>query len=102
MEINYNGRLNLKLSLVAAESATAQRETVARAIQTCRIARFEIAPTYHPGGKIGKSKTIASFDVGLANESGALRYLHSPEETRLRVLSILRVFYGKRDTVEMA
>ena len=60
-------------------------------------ARFEFVPTYHPGGKVGKSKTIASFDVGLANERDALRYQQSPEETRRRLLSILRVFYGGWD-----
>jgi hypothetical protein len=96
MEINYNGRLNLKISLDASEADTA-REAVASAIGTWGAARFEFAPTYHPGGKVGKSKTIASFDVGLANERDALRYQQSPEETRGRLLSILRAFYGGRD-----
>jgi hypothetical protein len=102
MEINYNGRLNLKISLDTLKSATEQREAVDLAIQACRMARFEIAPTYHHGGKIGKSKTIASFDLGLANEGGALCYRNSPEETKQALLSILRVFYGRRRSLGRA
>jgi hypothetical protein len=98
LEINYSGKLHLKVSLGEIPE-TAWPATVAAAIQKCQMARYDIAPTYHPSGRIGASKTIASFDVGLADDAGALRYLHSPEETRCRLLSVLRAFYGRRDNL---
>jgi hypothetical protein len=96
MEINYSGRLNLKLSLDGSEST--RRDAVEKAIEACRILEFDPKPTFHPTGKIGNSKTIASFEIGLTDTGeGALEYVHSAEETEQRLLSLLRIFYGKRD-----
>lgn len=97
MEINYNGRLNLKISLDG--SQTERHNAVDRAIRECQVIQFGIAPTYHPSGRIGDSKTIASFDVGLASADDALRYVHSREETRRRLFELLRVFYGGPSSV---
>ena len=97
MEINYSGRLNMKLSLDGSESA--RRAAVERAIEWCRTAGFDPTPTLHSTGKIGDSKTIASFDIGLADTGdGALRYVHSKEETERRLLSVLKTLYGIRGT----
>jgi hypothetical protein len=101
MEINYSGRLNLKLSLDGSEPG--RRDAVEKAIEACRLAKFDPTPTFHPTGKIGHSKTVASFEIGLADTGdGALRYVHSAEETDRWLLSLLREFYGKRDNTGRA
>jgi len=63
------------------------------------MANFDPPPTLQQTGKIGQSKTIASFDIGLADTGdGALRYVHSPEETARRLLSILKRFFASDST----
>lgn len=99
MEVNYNGRLNLKISLDGSKSA--RREAVDQAIRDCQEElRYDTSLiSYHPNGKIGDSKTFASFDIGLVNDGDILRYAYSAEETRRRLLNILRVFYGGQGTL---
>lgn len=88
MEINYSGRLNLKMSLVASESADTRREAVKREISNCEKLPFTITPTFHPGGKIGGSKTIASFDVGLINRDGFLECQPSIDDVKENIFSV--------------
>ena len=97
MEINYNGRVNLKISLEGSESV--RKAAVEQAIRACQTLPFDTHPVYHRSGKIGDSKTIASFNIGLINEGGVLRYTSSVEETRRRLIDILRVFYGRKGTL---
>ena len=96
MEINYGGRLNLKISLDKTQPEESRRELVSREIRKLEDLEFAIAPTPHPGGKIGGSKTIASFDVGLTNKAGYLECQPSVEVTIQRLLSILSTFYGTK------
>jgi len=96
MEINYNGRLNLKMSLDQEESESRRRERVKQAIDKCQQLPFAVLPTLHPEGKIGGSKTIASFDVGLVNNDGYLECQPSIEETKKKIFSIVSTFYGSK------
>jgi hypothetical protein len=99
LEINHSGSLNMKISLGGSVSASARRAAVERALEWCRTVEFDPAPTLHPRGKIGNSKTVASFPIGLAvGDDGALRYDGSAEETERRLLSVLSSFYGKGGT----
>ncbi len=101
MEINYSGRLNLKMSLDTSVSVDDRREIVKKEIIKCEERmKFEIPPTFHPGGKIGGSKTIASFDVGLSNMDGMLECHPSIEAVKQRIFSVVNTFYGKSTTIE--
>ncbi len=94
MEINYSGKLNLKMSLDTSESKESRRDIVKREISKCERMSFKIPPTFHPGGKIGGSKTIASFDVGLLNKDGVLEFKPSIEVVKDKIFSIVDMFYG--------
>lgn len=102
MEINYSGRLNLKMSLDTSESKESRRVRVKQEIDKCQQLVFDIPPTYHPGGKIGGSKTIASFDVGLINKDGYLECQHSIEDTTQRIFDVVSKFYGNTATARGA
>lgn len=95
MEINYSGRLNLKMSLDTSESVDTRREVVKREIANCENLPFTIAPTFRPGGKIGGSKTIASFDIGLINRDGLLECQPSIDEVKESIFSVVKTFYGR-------
>lgn len=95
MEINYSGRLNLKMSLDASESEDTRREVVKQEIGKCEKLPFTIPPTFHPGGKIGGSKTIASFDVGLINRDGFLECQPSIDDVKESIFSVVKTFYGR-------
>lgn len=98
MEINYSGRLNLKVSLDKDQPESARGEIVDQVIQKWRMAPFasNVAVRFHPTGKVGASKTVMSFDVGLAAHEDGLVFAQSRQETLGRLLSVLRVFYGTR------
>ncbi|MEX2491138.1 MAG: hypothetical protein WD425_05190 [Nitrospirales bacterium] len=95
MEINYSGRLNLKISLDAAIEA----ERIEQEIDKCQKLPFAISPKFHRGGKIGSSKTFASFDVGLINKDGYLECQPSIENTKQKIFSVVSTFYGNKATV---
>jgi len=95
MEINYSGQLNLKMSLDASESEDTRREVVKREIGNCEKLPFTITPTFHPGGKIGGSKTIASFDVGLINRDGLLECQPSIDDVKEKIFSVVKTFYSR-------
>ncbi len=61
MEINYSGKLNLKMSLNKVESEHSRRERVKEEIDKCQKLPFAISPTFHPTGKIGSSKNYCIF-----------------------------------------
>jgi hypothetical protein len=98
MEINYSGRLNLKVSLDTQQPKNARRELVLQAIERWRMATFasNVEMRCHPTGKVGESKTVVSFDVGLVDREG-LAFVRSRRDTLDRILSVLRVFYGTLD-----
>ena len=97
MEINYSGRLNLKISLDTAESEDSRRKQVKQEIDKCQQLPFTISPTLHPGGKIGGSKKIASFDIGLVNKDGYLECKPSIEYTKEKIFSVVNTFYGRTE-----
>ena len=97
IEINYNGRLNLKISLDTSESEDVRREIINQQIIECKQLPFSITPTLHPCGKIKGSKTIASFDVGLIpNEDGNLECQPSIDVVKQRIYSVVNTFYGRK------
>ena len=97
IEINYNGRLNLKISLDTSESEDVRREIINQQISECKQLPFSITPTLHPCGKIKGSKTIASFDVGLIpNEDGNLECQPSIDVVKQRIYSVVNTFYGRK------
>lgn len=98
MEINYSGKLNLKMSLDISVSIETRRNIVKQEISKCERMSFEVLPTFHPGGKIGGSKTIASFDVGLSNKDGVLECYPSLEAVNEKIFSTVNKFYSKRIT----
>ena len=73
-------------------------EIVKQEIRKCEQLSFGAPPTFHPGGKIGGSKTIASFDVGLFNKAGDLECQPSIEVTKQKLLPIIGAFYGRSAT----
>ncbi|MGI6446015.1 MAG: hypothetical protein ACOX2I_09955 [Candidatus Ozemobacteraceae bacterium] len=95
MEINYGGRLNLKISFDDGLSREERISRITSAIDEMRRIVFPIEPRFHPGGKIGQSKTIASFDVGLECRDWLLEPRTSFEDVRTRVFSILEKVYMK-------
>ncbi len=97
MEINYSGRLNLKMFLDKSKSKDARREDVKREIRNCEKLSFDIAPTFHLGGKIEKSKTIASFNIGLSDidKDGFLLCQPSIDQVRENIFSVVKTFYGR-------
>lgn len=93
LEINYSGRLNLKVSL--AKLAPEERsDLLEEARQRCEGAFLDPGPKIRWGGRLGKSKTIATFDVGLRNRGGLLGFGDSREETVRRIISVLSAFHG--------
>ncbi len=98
MEINYSGRLNLKMFLDTAMSENSRWERIKQEIDKCQQLPFAIPPTFKHGGKIGSSKTIASFDVGLINKDGCLECQPSIEDTKQKILSVVSTFYGNTAT----
>lgn len=95
MEINYSGRLNLKISLDTSESVDTRREVVKREINNCKKLPFTINPNFHRDGKIGGSKTIASFDVGLVDKDSFLECQPSIDEVKEKIFSVVNIFYGR-------
>jgi hypothetical protein len=94
MEINYSGRLNLKVSLNTSVSEESRRDTIDQEIRKCKQLSFKISPKFHQGGKVGRSKTIASFDVGLFNKAGVLLCQPSINHVCNNVVSIVNTLYG--------
>ena len=95
MEINNNGRLNLKLSFDnRADAATregAVREAMRKVVQSYASGSYRL----HETGRVGASKTVASFDIGLVDEQECLRFAGTKEDSVRKVETILRVFYGR-------
>jgi len=101
MEINYSGRLNLKMSLDASKSKDSRREDVNREIANCeKLSLGDRDRKFHSDGKIGRSKTIVSFDVGLADidKDGFLLCQPSFDKVRENIFSLVKTFYGRQAT----
>lgn len=93
LEINYSGRLNLKVSLarLAPEERAAFLEA---ALLKCEAVFSGPHVKIRRGGKVGKSKTLASFDIGLRTQDGCLGYRNSPDETVDQIMKVLKAFHA--------
>ena len=94
LEINHNGRLNLKLSLEGKHDAD-RAECARQARDRWRQVGFDAAVDLqvHEGGRIGKSKTLLSFGVGLAEREDALELTQPRDAAIGRIACIARAFW---------
>jgi hypothetical protein len=63
-------------------------------VESIRSAYPEGSYQIRDGGRIGASKTVASFDVGLAVRDGLLEFAREKSQTLQRLREVLEVFYG--------
>jgi len=96
MEITYNGRLHLKMNLEGFKTLPDKQRGVAAAIETVVQRYPEGTYKLHEGGKIGKSKTVASFEVGLAQRDGYLEFESSQDDACAKIASILQIVHDGR------
>ncbi|HOY69074.1 MAG TPA: hypothetical protein PLP29_19520 [Candidatus Ozemobacteraceae bacterium] len=94
LEINYNGLLNVKMSFGKDDTTDAKHCKVDNAIEHLKTLPFPIVPRYQRRGRIGNSKTVASFDVGLIDRNGFLECKDSIESVKESVISILRIAHN--------
>jgi|GEM_PF-1315677 len=92
LEINNNGRLNLKVNLEGCADHTAKRCTIAETSQWVRSAYPEVSHEVSESGRVGASKTVVSFDVGLCVSDDVLRFSQGAEHTLRSLREIVDVF----------
>ncbi len=95
LEINQNGRLNLKVNL--AKLKTEQKET---RLSDAEDYYRNLLEDYHPDLNTRKldtqrkSRTVMSFDIGLDKSSGNFFYRSGRAETISKLIPVLETFYG--------
>lgn len=94
LEINYDGFLNLKISFEKDDSTQKKFERVDESIAILKRIPFPIEPKFQSRGRIGNSKTIASFDIGLYCKDGFLEARNSLATVRDLIISILRLVHA--------
>lgn len=100
MEINNNGRLNLKATIECFEGAEERRAFIANQMQALGPKFSKFAPAVSNRDPSGGSHTIMSFDIGLTNvgsnqfSDGTLGYTTTPAHTVSTLREILSTFYG--------
>ena len=96
MEITNNGRLNFKLNLEHLQTTDAKKQFLAEAIADIEDRYSRESYRIHSGGRVGKSKTVASFDIGFASRAGHLEHVVSRDSTRDETIRILEIFHRER------
>jgi hypothetical protein len=94
LEVNNNGRLNLKVDLGVCADDAGRRQAIAEIVR--RVQSDYPADTYQlsEGGRLGASKTVASFDIGLSvADDGCLGFAQDMDYTLRRLREILGHFY---------
>ena len=91
LEINNNGRLNLKVAL---EAVPLDQRSGVVALARARAQQIGDAKLGSAAVR-GASKTVASFDVGLLNDGGLLRFATSRENTVAQVRTIYQEFHQR-------
>jgi len=94
LEINSNGRLNLKVGFEESTRDETKQYDIARIAERIRITYRRGTYELREGGRIGRSKTVATFDVGLSVVDGLLEFSQSRENTLRRLREVLDIFYG--------
>lgn len=94
MEINHGGRLNLKMSLGHLATEAEKRREVGAAQAWVKDCDALPQGDLKRVGKLGKSKTIASFEVGLIRPDGHLEFADSEAATCERIEAVLRPFFA--------
>ena len=93
LEINYNGRLNLKVAL----SDVAENDKQAKIRRVANWVQHAYPPgsyNIHEGGRIGNSKTIASFDIGISVKDELLEFSAPKKVVIARLRATLDVFFS--------
>lgn len=94
MEINGNGKLNLKANLESLSSQSARKDYVKRArnYYTGLISeRWPCKPTGE-AANLKKSRMLISFDIGIEKQDGFFRHTESREWSCERISEIIRWF----------
>ena len=97
LEINANGVLHLKINLE--DRSDAEKRLAVEDLKRKVRAKFsrDSRVSLSESQRVGKSKTVASFDIGLFEVGGALQYKIGQEETIRRLLEFLEPFYTARN-----
>ncbi len=95
MEINNNGRLNLKATIESFDTVEKKRTFISNHASELKYKFSRFAPIVSNRDPKGGSHTILSFDVGLKEISdGILGYVRTPSETISILREILGTFYA--------
>ena len=95
LEINNNGRLNLKINLEECATDDDKRRAIRTLLEEVTAAYQAGIFGVHEGGRVGASKTVASFDIGLRPIDGALQFANSQEDTLQRLQQVVEPFYSR-------
>ena len=100
MEINSNGKLNLKVKFEGYSSESEKRKVLERAQSYYdeRLSSLGKSELKSIEGSLKKTRTIVSFDVGLAKREeprGFFEYARDENETCKRIVTLIDQFYGK-------
>jgi hypothetical protein len=96
MEINNNGRLNVKVGFDKTNRADDRQRIIADLIKRVQTMYPAAAVLLHEVGRIGTSKTVASFEISLAITENRLRFAKGRESTVDELLRIVHIFYAPR------
>jgi hypothetical protein len=94
LEINNNGTLNLKVDLSDYDTPRGKSHVIGRIAKEALRLHKDVVPMLRQGGKIGMTKTVASFDIGLFKEGDALRLIKDENHTINRLIKVLSTFYA--------
>jgi hypothetical protein len=94
LEINNDGLLNFKVTLNDC-SAEAAKKLIGNSLGWLRSSYAEGTYEIRDGGRIGASKTVASFNVGLAVQNGLLGFARERTYVIDRLREILQKFYSQ-------
>ncbi len=98
MEINGNGKLNLKADLESLDSQADRQAYVERARNHYAGSMSDLAndsPSYEKTGaraNLTKSRTLISFDIGIEKQDGFFGHTESRERSCERISEIIRWF----------
>jgi hypothetical protein len=94
LEVNNNGRLNLKVKSDDLDSQEEKNKRFREVQEHYRELMAELDPRLSNKKSFKKTATVMSFDVGLVNEEGNLFYASTEKETIGRLVRASEVFYG--------
>ncbi len=95
IEINQNGRLNLKVNLEQFDDQGRKRSHAKKVLEhhaSLMEDRFE-AREESLSGTLKKSKTVVSFDVALKKDGALLTYGKDRNETHERIFDLVTRFH---------